>query len=222
MENQSKDNHAYLWSDVIRKVLYCISEKGPNYRINDPHNMRHSICNEIDEYVKMTKKAMCKEGEDVNKINIDRHKFASCVCGAIIKARPIGKEGKQWVRNANELVALQVSMLILQRNMIYDFIGTLNISDEDKVSMKQFLIDNFQMKFPSILENICEKQDYASGLCADLSRTYNDCEYKKGRCCHFDVFAYSRVFYYIEMYNRKRFNDVYQDYLNAKHTAAVQ
>lgn len=48
MESQSKDNHTFLWNNVIRQILYCISESGLNYCINDPQNVRHSINNEID------------------------------------------------------------------------------------------------------------------------------------------------------------------------------
>lgn len=222
MENQSKEKYTFLWNDVIRKVLYYISESGLNYSINDPQNVRHSIYSKIDEYVEMTKKSMCKKGEDIDKIHIDRHKFAACVCGAIIEVRPIGKKGKQWVRNTNEIVALNVGIIILQRNVIYDFISALDISDEEKVLMTKFFIENFKMRFPSLLENICEKQDYAEGLCADLSRTYHDCTYKKGICFHLDVFAYSKIFYHIEMKNREQFNDLYQDYMNAKHTSAIR
>lgn len=222
MENQSKDSHTFLWNDVIRKILYYISESGLNYYINDPQHVRHLISNKIDEYVEMTKKSMCKNGEDISQIHIDRHKFASCVCGAIIEVRPIGKVGKQWVRNTNELVALQVGIIILQRNIIFDFINTSDVSDEDKVPMTQFFKENFKMQFPSIKENICEKQDYAAGLCADLSRTYHDCKYKKDRCFHFDVFAYSKIFYHLEMKNREQLNDLYQDYINAKHTSVIQ
>ena len=222
MENQSKDNHVFLWNNVIREVLYCIAHSGLNYCINDPQNVRHSINNKIDEYVENTKRAMCKKGEGINKINIDRHKFASCVCGAIIAVRPIGKEGHQWVRNTNEIVALQTGILILQRNMIYDFMSTLDISDEEKVPMAKFFKDNFKMRYPSILEHMCEKQGYAEGLCADLSRTYHNCEYKRGICFHYDVFAYSKIFYHIEMKNRGQLNDLYQDYINAKHTSDIQ
>ena len=222
MKNQSNDNHTFLWNNVIRKILFYISESELNYCINDPHNVRHSICNKIDEYVEITKKAMCKKGEDINKINIDRHKFASCVCGAIIEVRPIGKKGKQWVRNTNEIVALYAGLIVLQRNMVDDFISTLDISDKDRILMTQFFNENFKIKLPSILENICEKQDYAVGLCTDLSRTYHDCKYKKGICFHFDVFAYSKIFYHIEMKNRWQLNDLYQDYLNTKCTSVIQ
>lgn len=221
MESQSKDNHTFLWNNVIRQILYCISESGLNYCINDPQNVRHSINNEIDEYVKMTKMSMCKNEEDINNIHIDRHKFASCVCGAIIKVRPIGKVGKQWVRNTNEIVALHAGIIILQRNMIYDFINTLNISEEDKVPLTQFLNKNFKMRFPSTLENICEKQNYDEGLCSDLSRTYHYCDCKKGICFHYDVFAYSKIFYHIEMKNREQLNDLYQDYMNAKNASII-
>lgn len=222
MESQSKDTHTFLWNDVIRKVLYYISESGLNYCINDPQNVRQSIYNKIDEYVEMTKQSMCKNGEDINNIHIDRHKFASCVCGAIIAVRPIGRVGKQWVRNANEIVALQAGTIILQRNVIYDFIEAKNVSEEDKVPMTQFFKEKFKLNFPSKDENLCEKKDYVEGLCADLSKTYHYCKHKNATCFHYDVFAYSKIFYHIEMKNREQLNDIYQSYMNSKNTSVSQ
>ncbi len=143
---------------------------------------------------------------------LDRHKLASCICGAIIEIKPlVGFNGVKINKYANEMFALQVGLDVIKVYMIRD----LDIPKKDRNTLIAYMKDNFDMKFPALKYNVCDKHDYATNLRNALYKTHHACNLKKDECFHYDILAYSKIFYHLELYNRKDFELTYNKRLKS-------
>lgn len=77
----------------------------------------------------------------------------------------------------------------------------------------EYMKDNFNMKLPSLEDNICDKHSYVTNLIIALFKTHGLCNSKKSECFHYDIFAYSKIFYHLELYNRENLKKCYQEYI---------
>ena len=67
----------------------------------------------------------------MSKDRLDRHKLASCICGAIIDAKPLmGFNGAKIPKNANEALALYVGLSVIKFYMMYSAVLPLNFTPE--------------------------------------------------------------------------------------------
>ena len=139
---------------------------------------------------------------------LDRHKLASCICGAIIETQPlVGYNGATIREDANEILAMFVGVNVIKMYMIHDI--AKNMATKKKRTVTQYLKENFNIQFPSLQENICDTQEYKENLANALFWSHHFCDIKKDECYHYDIWAYSKIFYHLEVYNLEKIKAVY-------------
>ena len=195
MTTQEKTNEVYrLIYDNFMVAGFILAERKGYTKID---GARDKFINAMSKYVNETVSQMSHarepESDDSQLIRLDRHKLAACICAAIINVRPlIEKNGEpvgEDVEYANDSLAVWVSMEVLQKTMLHKMsekISKKEIADD----FKKKLYKEYRMKFPP--DSYGDKGDYFKNLCNDIGRARD----------HFDIFAYSRVFYHLEMVNR--------------------
>ena len=206
----------YLYKHIIEEVFSEICQRNLNYSIeykikNIP--IHYAIYEKFEEYRKITAANMAGN-------RLDRHKLASCMCGTILELRPIVPyNGATPVKKANEFVALSISLAILKHYMIDDLIessiksGKLT-SEEEKIC-HNYLASNFYINFPSAKENIRDLCEYNVIITNALLFNNKECTYKSGKCLQYDVWAYSLLFYHLELYNRDILNNKFEEFVDA-------
>lgn len=151
--------------------------------------------------------------ENMSSKRLDRHKLASCICAAIVEIRPLtGVNGATIIKRANEILALYVGLNIIKAYMIFDFLRKSGISSEEQYKINHYLKDNFDMQFP---KNICDTQEYKDNFANALFWSHQNCEFKKSECFHYDIWAYSKIFYHLELYNNEHLEKAYQEYVKS-------
>lgn len=198
--------YRYIIQELFSQVCNCYKDYSVKPKIGN-EDIHIAIWKKFEEY---------KEKASLNMIGtrLDRHKLASCICGTIIEIRPlVGFKGAEINKYANELLALQVGLNVVKVFMIRDMVRDMNISKEVINIVVEYMKDNFNMKFPLLDDNICDKHDYQTNLRNALYKTHELCDYKGNECFRYDIFAYSKVFYHLELYNREDFKRTYQEYL---------
>lgn len=204
--NKPSETFVFLYQYIIQELFSQICA----------HDSAYSICPQIgsDEihiaiwkkFEEYKKKAL----ENMSGTRLDRHKLASCICGTIIEIKPlVGYNGAKINKYANEILGLQVGLDVIKVYMIRD----LEILDKDKNLVIEYMKDNFNMKFPPLKDNVCDKHDYYTNLRNALYRTHDKCAFKGDVCFHYDILAYSKIFYHLELYNKKDFIKTYQEFL---------
>lgn len=205
--NQPSETYKRLHRDVIEA---CIEQICIHY---EEYSMRYITGNEktavamgkkFDEYRK-------KSSLNMSSNRLDRHKLASCICGTIIEVRPL--EGKKDVvikETANEILALYTGLNVVKLYMIDDLAKDLKIPEDEDNEITNYMYKNFSMKLPSLNENICDVQTYEKNLLNALYWNHSKCTTLNRECFRYDVWAYAKIFYHLELYNRKYFEEVYQ------------
>lgn len=138
---------------------------------------------------------------------LDRHKLAACICWATIAGKPlVYRMGyKVKINNLNENFAVHMGLAVLKTFLIFDtFNGRKDLSSSEQ-SFKNYIIDNFDMEFPPIEENICDKTTYETNLVNALSRINKCFKNNDIPCGKFDIWAYSKIFYHLDIHNTSRF-----------------
>lgn len=211
MDNQSdklSETFVFLYENIIQDLLSKICTNDNNYYI------KYEIGNDLmlvmgEKFEEYKEKALSNNSTN----RIDRHKLASCICGAIIEVRPLeGHNGVKINKYANEILALHVGLYVIKAYMIYD----LEFPVEDRSMYIKYMVDNFNMEFPSVECNISPKRDYYTDLLNTLFNTHNLCDIKGNECFHYDILAYSKIFYHLEVYNRENIKRVHQECLKKK------
>lgn len=143
---------------------------------------------------------------------LDRHKLASCICGAIIEVKPLVSININSRRNANEILALEVGVNVIKFYMMCELLH--EIDDEVyKFKALRYLKEKFKMQFPSIDKNICDNKSYKENLCNSLLWSHHKCNISNKECFHYDIWAYARIFYHLELYNKSFLNEAYQKFI---------
>ena len=75
----------------------------------------------------------------------------------------------------------------------------------------EYLKENFEMSFPSLNQNVCDTQTYQKNLQNALYWTHSVCGPIRRECFRYDIWAYSKIFYHLELYNKEHFQRVYHD-----------
>lgn len=204
---QPSNTYKFFFDNIIGELLSQICHKIPNASVRD-RSTPFEIGKKFEEYRE-------KATNNMKNPRLDRHKLASCICGAIIEVQPIvGVNGKPIPKKINEIFALYVSLNVIKYYMMYDMTHKLNISKNAKENIKTYLRDNFNMESPSIDENICDTQEYESNLTNALywTRCYW-CKTTNVYCVRYDIWAYAKIFYHLELYNIPRLQNMYTEYL---------
>ena len=192
---ESSKTYELLFNCIIGGMLSAIFEEKKDYCLRD-RQTPFILGENFEKY---------RKNAEVNMSNprLDRHKLASCICGAIIETKPLScLKGKKISARANEILALHVGLSVIKYYMIYDFLHNSNFSfsAEQEEQAKAYLMKNFDLSLPSLDDNICDTQEYEKNLLNALHWTIYDCKFKKD-CYRYDIWAYAKIFYHLELYN---------------------
>lgn len=200
--NKPSETFIFLYQYIIQELFAQICKKYKNYSVKPNfknEDIHIAIWKKFEEYKRKALLNMCGS-------RLDRHKLASCICGAIIEIKPlVGFNGAKINKYANEILALQVGLDVIKVYMIRD----LCISGKNRNTIIKYMKENFNMNFPTLEFNVCDKHDYATNLRTALYNTYHLCDIKGNECFHYDILAYSKIFYHLELYNRNEFKSTY-------------
>ncbi len=203
---QPSGTYKFLYSHIIEELLFQICKRDNNYCVKND-KIPILIGKKFEEYRYRTL-------ENMSGTRLDRHKLASCICGAIIEVKPlVGFQGATIRRNANEILALHVGLNLIKFYMMYSLVYHLNISLENKNNIILYLKENFDMHFPTYNENICDIQEYEENLLNGLYWTHQKCEIARTECFHYDIWAYSKIFYHLELYNKNLIENLLSNFI---------
>lgn len=201
------DTFKLLYHEIIEEYFSHICDANINYCIKaevEGKDIPIAISDKFDEFKDRAVINMSGEGR------LDRHKLASCICGALIETSPlVGFHGAVIKKRANETLAMHVGLSVIKAYMMYDFLDKLSVSSEEKQEIHCYLHTNFVMQFP---ENICDNQKYEVNLENALFWSHFRCQYKTGECYRYDIWAYSKIFYHLELYNQDNLLKSYAEY----------
>lgn len=202
------DTFAKLYNYIILDLIYQIHDKNSNY-VAQEHigidTLPVAIWKNYEKYLSMTTEKMASH-------RLDRHKLASCICGAIIETRPLtGLHNTEIPKNVNEVLAFMVGINVVKLFMIRDFVNKPDIPSQNKISVQDYLIKNFEMQFPS---NICDNQEYVYNMVNALYWSHFECVIKQEECFPYDIWAYSKIFYHLELFNQIYCEQLIQQYVN--------
>ena len=211
--SQPSRTYKLLYYDIIEELLFQICSNNINYCVQCKIGGDEPPIAIWKNYEAYRAKAL----ENMAGSRLDRHKLASCICGAIIKTRPLtGFKGAKILKNANEIFALYVGLTVLKYYMTNDLTKHLQNTDPElQIKVNNYLRENFSMKLPSMAENICDTQAYEKNLSYALYRTHEKCPVTGKECFHYDIWAYAKIFYHLEMYNREPLQKLYQEYMHS-------
>lgn len=180
--------------EILADFLDNIFARFPNYCID--RTMQHDLYITFEEYKRIANIHM-------GSPKLDRHKLASCMCGAIIEVQPIRILSNRQLcpKRANEMFALFSGLGIVKDFMMYDVLNKIS-SFKERQSVKCYLRDNFNILLPTLDDKICDTQEYTENLYNALLWTHNKCDYKTSECYHYDIWSYATIFYHIEVRNR--------------------
>lgn len=188
------NTYKILFNDIIAEFLSQIFKKFPQYCLRS-RSIPYELERKYEEYKSKAAKYMTHS-------KLDRHKLASCICGAIIEIQPISCLSNTKVPvGVNEILALYVALGIIKYFMMFDVLTGIP-TYAARQRCKIYLKNNFELKLPSIDENICDTQEYSQNLTNALLWTHNYCEQINDTCFHYDIWAYSKIFYHIESQNK--------------------
>lgn len=186
-----------LLSQICNDIRFCVRSD----------NIPFIIGESFEKYRNQAIKKMTKD-------RLDRHKLASCICGAIIDAKPlVGFNGAQIPNNANEALALYTGLSVVKFYMMYSSIFSLNLTTESEYKAVKHLRECYNMKFPDYNENICDEQEYEKNLINALYWTHQKCNIVNRSCFCYDIWAYSSIYYHLELYNKPYFDNFLQEYI---------
>lgn len=202
---QPSNTYKFFFDNIIGDLLSQICHK-PDFCLKD-RMVPYEIGRKYEEYRGNAKKYMSNP-------RLDRHKLASSICGAIIEVEPITcLSGKMSSKRANEIFALHVGLNVIKYYMMYDLTYKLSFPLEFVKEIKIHMKEKFDMECPTIDNNICDIQEYESNLLNALHWTHHKCDLVSKECYHYDIWAYAKIFYHLELYNAPRLKNLYSEYL---------
>lgn len=194
--------YKYLYDYIIADLMSQICNSNKNFCIRS-EEIPYIMGEKFDAY-------RDRASEHMHGSRLDRHKLASCICGAIIESKPfIGYKAEKISKNANEIFALFVGLNVIKLYMMYDLLYKLDKSSVKTEQILTELKENFEMHFPSLDENICDTQEYQKNLYNALYWSHSKCDILNKECFKYDIWAYSKIFYHLELYNKYYLQNAY-------------
>lgn len=210
---QPSETYRRLHCDIIEELAEQICTQCENYYmryITGSEKTAIVMEKKFDEYKKRT-------SLNLSSNRLDRHKLASCICGTIIEVRPLeGRKGTETKKAANEMLALYSALSVVKIYMIDDLAKKLGIPQEENGGAVSYMYENFEMLLPPLEENIRDVQNYERNLLNALYWSHSECKRFKTECFQYDVWAYAKIFYHLERYNKKYFDDTYNEYIKSQ------
>lgn len=210
--SSSSNTYKKIFQDILGSYLMRIFKEFPDYCLKS-RQAPYDIGRKYDEYKNMADKCL-------QSSKLDRHKLASCACGAIIAIQPIRYLSKDsTVKGANEALALYVGLAVMRRFMMYDFVEKLPTWDE-RQKVRSYLQSHFEVSLPELKDNIRDIQEYERNLCNALYWTYQKYDVQNPDPFQYDIWAYATIFYHLETYNKPKFDQVYKECCESNHLSA--
>lgn len=202
--------YIFLFDNIIGELISQICNNHPEYCVRN-----RSV--PYDLYSKF-KDLRTKANAHMSSQRLDRHKLASCMCGAILDVQPLVymKNGRSAHR-VNATFALYAGLNIVKYYMMFDIIQNSSLSPKQQNNIKLYLQENFDMELPSLSDNICDTQEYQTNLINALYWTHSECTLVNRECFHYDIWAYAKIFYHLELYNELRLANMFTDSANKRH-----
>ena len=204
-------HYKYL-SYMIDEQIEFMEQKGFKFRRNALGVINLRLWN----YEARMKQCMRGGGngksDKTDEINLDRHKFASCLCAAAMESQVIiGRADDKSKGYANEIMAFDMGIEYLYHAMLEEIADDHGLGYEQKIAFKSDAIKNYGLVYPD--GHRCDEGDYRKNIIHDLRNTYERCIHKGAVCHHFDLFAYSRIYYHLEECNRNALEQICQRYV---------
>lgn len=207
---QPSSTYIFLFDNIIGELISQICNNHPEYCVRN-----RSV--PYDLYLKF-KDLRTKANAHMSSQRLDRHKLASCMCGAILEVQPLAYiENGESAHRANATLALYAGLNIVKCYMVFDIIQKSSLSPDQQNNIKLYLQENFDMKLPSLSDNICDTQEYQTNLINALYWTHSECTLVNRECFHYDIWAYAKIFYHLELYNELRLANMFTDSTNKRH-----
>lgn len=124
-------------------------------------------------------------------------------------------QGGKISKRANEIFALHVGLNVIKYYMMYDLTYNLLLPVDVQEQLKSYLKENFNMECPNLEDNICDTQEYEINLLNALHWTHHECKLVNKECYHYDIWAYAKIFYHLELYNIPRLKSMYDEYMES-------
>lgn len=212
-DNHPSDTFIKLYNDIIVELLSQVCNK-LDYCIEPQINGNFLPTAMWKVYQKYETEALNNMSSD----RLDRHKLASCICGTIIKLRPVVSINEtSGYKSVNEYVALYVALSVIKAFMMEDVVRENEksiITPEIKNEIKTYIKNNFSMSLPPLDKNIRDAQSYEKNMINALYWCHRICPtIKTKECFQYDIWAYSKIFYHLEIYNKPFLEKCWQNYL---------
>lgn len=184
-----------IFDDTIMPFINEICENNSLITINDLDKCKEEIYKAYTELNKRYKGQIFEK--DADKVLLDRHKVASCICGAFLRFPIFNKTNLmvylQKERSAvevyfyyvNELVALYAAIRYLSFFMIYEN------QQQDRVVQK--ILSSFP-EAPPITKN---KRGFWNSVLFNLSQIKDEGQIGIN---HYDIYSYAMFFFWLERY----------------------
>lgn len=201
------DTYKILYNHIISQILFQICNGNKKYCVRYKINndiLPFAIWKKFNEY---EDKALLK----MQGTRLDRHKLASCLCGAIIEIKPLAPFNNAKIpKNANEILALHIGLNVIKAFMIYDVISNLSLKPEEFYKLYDYMKAKFEMKLPDLDQKICDTQNYEKNIVNALYWSHEICNITKKECFRYDIWGYSKIFYHLELFNKPHFDKCYR------------
>ncbi len=184
--------------DIVPFILQ-VSENNSRIKIKNMEECKGTIYKEFVRLMVTFKKQIFNTETEL----LDRHKIASCICGAFLKVsvfdktclinliKHSGERVEAYFFYVNELVAFYAANRFLTFYMTCEVDDTPNLDEENKREEKKRIIERFPVLPPSTKS----KRGTWSSMLFNLSRIKD--EHQIG-LEHYDLYAYAMIFFMLE------------------------
>lgn len=205
---QPSDTYKELYFSIIDLFFKQICDNLSDYCIKSKVNNLPVPLAIYDQYETYKVDAL----EHMAGDRLDRHKLASCICGAIVEVQPLtGYNNAEIPKTSNETLAFYVGMEVVKYYMIYEIWHDSKSPVYGNDKAKEYITKNFSMQFPS---NICDSQKYDINFANALYWSRQKRGALGDKCARFDTWAYAKLFFHLELHNRPLIEQAIADYLN--------
>lgn len=200
------DTYKLLYHDVIEELFYQVCLQFPNYCVKWQMGNKLVPYAIYDVYMEYRGRAL----QHMSSQRLDRHKLASCICGALLETAPITTTDRNPPDTlVNEAVALHTGLNVIKYYMMEDIMQELKGSDTEKAKVHQHLQEHFIMQFPAPIR---DSQEYERNLLNAFHWCHSQCRTLKRDCFSYDIWAYSKIFYHLELFNQDKIRKSCEEY----------
>lgn len=190
-----------IFDREIAPFIQEMLEREPFIEKRDLNPCKRDIFNEYSKLRGVYKRQVYNTDIEI----LDRHKIASCMCGAFLTV-PIFHKGhlleavkqhgeavEAFFYYANELIAFYAANKFLSFYMLREVDEIRGIDEEDRRSRKERIIERFPLMPPASKET----NGTWSGILFNLSQIRKE---ERIGVRHYDLYAYATIFFMLETY----------------------